>query len=679
MSAESNFERAEYWPRPNMSTSRYFDRATMVLNNWSKQDVVTINDAIEVYQCKLIAENYGEYLDIPDANKLKNAVSTLFGASCRLALDLVQSSDLAPIFDSVELQYKERLWDLLDFTNLWDRVSDESFGSLLTAFPYQIPYLLASKQAVNRFGLALAEAMRLNVRISAEAVIHAFGVAGNNSLHFYRPDSLTDDDLHQIMLSYLKYSPPEANLNHVRVLALWPSVANDNYNPSPEVRVAARRRAKSLEEELFPNPEGGIRFGSEVQFSAEQRACKKMEYKDKISSRTYGLEWLQKYVDPPTVLNNFLYVFDLVGRDGILNCSSHPHTESTLSKAFGLHPKNEYRMTFEARAENMALQGELFLYEKLLLEESTRLEDAVEWFFNNYIKSVFGVAGFSVSLPTEGTSWLDKCKAIGPEIERVLKAFRLYAQSGSIDTALFEFTDAKNFGDIPSLLNNKYLIEGEEFDKPANLLLNDQSRLAYTSMRRDGEGEFCRLVERHSLTECDFHEIYRSQLQYLIDSEYVTLSDNGTLGLTMRARLVELVWKRGAALSFYFSHSSGLVEKLVSERVLKYSNTLFSPDEADYMSYLLNNAKFSNALALRNKYDHGSGAVSDLTENEMKSNYFMMLAALIGIVLKVNEELSRKTEKGGLIDCDLVDWPLTEEEDLIKLHTMASGGSHAKK
>ena len=78
-----------------MSTSRYFDRATMVLNNWSKQDVVTINDAIEVYQCKLIAENYGEYLDIPDANKLKNAVSTLFGASCRLALDLVQSSDLA--------------------------------------------------------------------------------------------------------------------------------------------------------------------------------------------------------------------------------------------------------------------------------------------------------------------------------------------------------------------------------------------------------------------------------------------------------------------------------------------------------------------------------------------------------------------------------------------------------
>ena len=120
------------------------------------------------------------------------------------------------------------------------------------------------------------------------------------------------------------------------------------------------------------------------------------------------------------------------------------------------------------------------------------------------------------------------------------------------------------------------------------------------------------------------------------------------------------MWKRGAALPSFFPGSSKLIEILVSEKVLAYSNTLLSPDEADYMSYLLNNAKFSNALALRNKYAHGSGVVSALTEKKLASDYFMMLAALIGIVLKINEELSSRTGKGGLTTCDLIDWPLTE-------------------
>ena len=38
-----------------------------------------------------------------------------------------------------------------------------------------------------------------------------------------------------------------------------------------------------------------------------------------------------------------------------------------------------------------------------------------------------------------------------------------------------------------------------------------------------------------------------------------------------------------------------------------------------------------------------------------------MLAALVGIVLKINEELSYATGKGGLDACYLVDWPLAEE------------------
>ena len=259
----------------------------------------------------------------------------------------------------------------------------------------------------------------------------------------------------------------------------------------------------------------------------------------------------------------------------------------------------------------MAALEEVFGYRRLLLESKIRLEDAIGWFFNDYIKDEFEIEGFSISLPTEETSWLDKCKAVGPEIERALRAFTLYVKNGSIDTDYFPYVTIKGFGGVPSLLDRKYLVEGEEFELPANLLLSDQSPLAHSSTHPKDGREFCRLVTRLHLTENDFYEVYRPQLKYLIDNGFVETEDDGILQLTSRARLIELVWKRGAARRRDFVRYSEQIEKLVSEKAIAYSSALFSPDEADYLSYMLNNAKFSNALALRNKYDHG-GVSPDL-------------------------------------------------------------------
>lgn len=661
MPIDFNENRVEYFPAPDRAASYYFERAGEVLEKWTMQNIVTVNDAIEVHQCKLIAEAYGNFLESADHAALIKSAGRLFGVGRGVVSGLIESESISAVFDNVELQYTEHFWEFLAAANLWSDVSGESFGSLLDAFPNQIPRLLGYRRVVNRYDVSLAEAMRANARISAEAIISAFAVAGNDNRNLYLPQSLSNTDVDKIMLSYLGGTPPDVNLNHVRVLARWPSSAGGKYNPSPEVRVAAQRRARSLEKEMFPDPNAGVRFGSGVQFSPGQKACKKMTYENGILNRTFGLEWLQKYTDHATVLNNFLYIFDLVGKDGVLNCASHERTESTLLKVMGLRPHDEYRMTLEAQVENMAVPGEVLLYESLLAENETRLEDAIEWFFNDYIENEFEVEGFSISLPTEETSLLDKCKAIGPEIERALRAFTLYARKGSVDADYFPYVTIKDFGEVSSLLDRKYIVEGEEFGLPANLLLSDQSPLAHSPAHSKDGGEFCRLVTCFHLTVNDFYEVYRPQLKYLIDNGFVGIEDDGVLHLTSRAHLIALVWKRGAARRSDFVRYSEQIEKLVSEKVIAYSNALFSPDEADYLSYLLNNAKFSNALALRNKYDHGSGSVSDFTEKEMESDYCLMLAALVGIALKINEELSHATGKGGLDVCDLVDWPLAEE------------------
>ncbi len=76
------------------------------------------------------------------------------------------------------------------------------------------------------------------------------------------------------------------------------------------------------------------------------------------------------------------------------------------------------------------------------------------------------------------------------------------------------------------------------------------------------------------------------------------------------------------------------------------------------MNYMLNDSEATNSIGLRNKYAHANGPVEDPNSPEMQRDYLAMLALLISITLKINEELVDATGKGGLDPEGLVDWPL---------------------
>lgn len=48
-----------YVPLSDLAASWYFDRASEVLENWTLREVVTVNDAIDIHQCKKLAATYG--------------------------------------------------------------------------------------------------------------------------------------------------------------------------------------------------------------------------------------------------------------------------------------------------------------------------------------------------------------------------------------------------------------------------------------------------------------------------------------------------------------------------------------------------------------------------------------------------------------------------------------------
>lgn len=74
----------------------------------------------------------------------------------------------------------------------------------------------------------------------------------------------------------------------------------------------------------------------------------------------------------------------------------------------------------------------------------------------------------------------------------------------------------------------------------------------------------------------------------------------------------------------------------------KEYSRLFSDDEANFLSYCLNNKKYDNALAIRNKYLHGSTIY--LTEQMHPGNYIVLIKVFLIVIAKLEEEFVWKGE-----------------------------------
>ena len=301
-------------------------------------------------------------------------------------------------------------------------------------------------------------------------------------------------------------------------------------------------------------------------------------------------------------------------------------------KTLGLHPKGEYdtRNTLYIINDSKA-RCEIVGYESLLVECGTRLEDALEWFYNKYIADEFGITGFSISLPTTETNFLDCCKSIGPEIERVLKAYKLYAQKGTIDSDYFPYVEVGDFSQIPSLSVEKYYVEGPGFEEASAPFVSDQSLLAYSEAHPGSYSSFFDMILKCKVKINDYPHQLRQYLYHALDIDMISI-DEGFIEPTEKACILYFIWNNGAfPIRHYPESDKEICEKLVKDGILKRSPFLLTPDEADYATFIFNDKKFCNAIALRNKYSHGSDAISDPNSKDIVSDYYRLLLLLIAI------------------------------------------------
>lgn len=621
--------------------------------------IATINDAIEAHQLKLTFETVPELFEKAEGIDVASVVSALFANACKYSRETLASSGILGIYEELEMQYATQFWGLVHACGAEKMISGEEIDELLSRHIECLAPILENDKLVKLFDAEIRKSLVDNPYYSAELLIREYATESRSQNAIYLPKCLSQGDFDSIMAGYL--DDQRANPNYMEVLFNWPSGATKcRFSPSPDVKVRAKRAHDEAMDAIFRQGTG-LKYGAGVRIDPEQIACKGVKAEGLTLTYSFSETWLAKYTDNASIMNNCRYLLDVVDRSGLMSAPAHSHEESGLLATLGSHVLGEYRMnTISSMRESLA-NVEVIAYANFLESRGSRLEDALEWTYNDYFEEEYSISGFTLALPTRGTSWLDKCKSIGPEIERAVKSYSIYLRIGKIDGDYFPYESFKTFGTLNALSEKKYAVDGACFYKWGFYLFSDQCMLTYRRGHRDRARCFFDLISNAMVTFDDYDAAYVEVLQQLVDRQLVSAcEETGALPPTPRSICLKAVWDNGAiALRGCGDGDLALIDGLVSDEMLSYCGKLFTPDEAAYLDYMFNDASFPNSQGLRNRYDHAHSPIADPNAVNIRTDYYRMLTLLVAITLKINDELSAATGSGYLEN--FVDWPYYDE------------------
>lgn len=631
------------------------DRCLHILKEGPHIQIATINDAIEAHQLKLTFETVPELFEKAEGIDVASVVSALFANACKYTRKTLASSGILGIYEELEMQYAIQLWGLVHACGAEKMISGEEIDELLSRHIECLAPILENDKLVKLFDAEIRKSLVDNPYYSAELLIREYATESRSQNVIYLPKCLSQGDFDSIMTGYL--DDQRANPNCMEVLFNWPSGATKcRFSPSPDVKVRAKRAHDKAMDALFRQGTG-LKYGAGVQIDPKQIACKGIKVDGLTLTYSFSETWLDKYTDNASIMNNCRYLLDIVDRSGLMAAPAHSHEESGLLATLGPHVLGEYRMNTKSNTRESLANVEIVAYANFLESRGSRLEDALEWTYNDYFDEEYSISGFTLALPTRGASWLDKCKSIGPEIERAVKSYSIYSRIGKIDGDHFPYESFKTFGTLNALSEKKYAIDGACFNKWGFYLFSDQCMLTCRRGHRDRARCFFDLISNAMVTFDDYDAACADVLQQLVDRQLVTrCEETGALSPASRSIYLKAVWDNGAiALAGCGDVDLALIDGLVSDEMLSYCGKLFTPDEAAYLDYMFNDASFPNSQGLRNRYDHAHSPIADPNAVNIRSDYYRMLTLLVAITLKINDELSAATGRGCLEN--FVDWP----------------------
>lgn len=629
-------DRVVFYGENDLANGILLRQAETVINQFDLTKVYDdINDVLELYSIKQFfdAEIYLTAWSDEQIALYKRIVCS-FAKPINCFLAGINNDNLEEMISSLDFRYKDTFLRAFSHYKVYNRVSDEKSFHFLSTKAVSLGQLLKHKELVNHYGVFLAEYMR-NAAGTGNILVNKYLQA--DSPTYFIPKELKPSEYEGIIQKAI-------DSDHIltkNLELIYQSNSTAECPISDKLRLSAKRAYDKKIADLTADGFGfsqSVGVGINENENEEIILVKTKHGKDYSFYVSYDQRWLEENLDYPTILNNFIYVFEMVDLCWRCKLVSIKNKVSPIEKAFSTNGVRNYLIGQDFDFKHNLSLLQIISYTRFLLRHEIRLEEVFQWFFHEYLPDEFSVEGFMLNIPSKDTAPSEKCRTIADEMDGVLKQFRMFVQDGKIDPELYAMSSEHMKVDaIPSMITNKYAyassqtVEREQF-----LLFSDQSLLTHRLNTEKEHSSFYSMLQTEDVFLCEFSEMNRQLIDFLVKQHSVTITDRGRITMNIeRIAILKELYENEVICPNYHKKYRSVIDEMISGGELKVENQLFSRPEQDYLNYFLNKAKFSNGYDLRNKYAH-STYPRDVQKQWI--DYYMLLRIMVIVVIKINEE-----------------------------------------
>lgn len=539
------------------------------------------------------------------------------------------------IYDEIDFTLTGDFLEIIEKYGIYNEISENDFKNYMDKEHMHVYIVLKFKKLVEYYDKVIKNKILSDLN-NTETIISKY--LKDNEV--YLPDSLTSEEVLILMDKYIDSN--EANINVLRKIVTFPT--GTGLSIPDKIKLHAKRKIKEEEEKIFSNG-SGVKSGVSISYPTNQEEVVLSSMDNRMADIKVSRKWIEENLDYPTLWNNFIYIFNFVDGKFCLEFDSKQNEVSALECVIRDSGPHLFNKSFAFTTKEMISDAEIFSYTNVLSIFGVRIENMMEWFFYEYIKEEFNINEFIVKLPSENTSYFEKCRSILPEIDRIFKQYNVLIEEGEIDQELIQMSSSsvKN-KDIKSFNQKKYVYPSGDWYKTVSFLLfSDQSSIFY--MPNKGKYKnFLDLIIKEKVLRSDFKEYQLQKMQWLFDNNIISEDVNGYLkfiDLNLIYVLKELYYNDVLSYWHYPEEIKKVIEELQEKNHVCFESTLFSRNEQDYFDYYLNKTKFTNGHDIRNKYLHGTNSND---EKQYESDYYRILKLFVIIIIKINDDLCIKEE-----------------------------------
>ncbi|MBR3904195.1 MAG: hypothetical protein IKJ51_00595 [Clostridia bacterium] len=626
----------KYYGPNDMSTGWSLREAEDYFVHWDENlRDLNINTGLELYNIKKLFET-GFKLEhwtdelLADFHSKCKLVPEILGRFC----NSINETNLELLCKEVNWNYTDDFWSLVCDYKVYQRIGADALKKLMDGDERVVWHILNHRILVTTYGQVIAEHLVNNHRTAEELISHFLAAHEHSDKQMHFPMEFTQEMRDKVLSDFVDQD--DGNINSLKLLQQAQS--SKEFPISDRLKLKARRKCDTLQEKLFANSVG-MSYGAQVSFKSIPDGSVESSFENNVLCIAYSREWIIENQDFPTLLNNFIHLFQYVDKEHRCAFLALKSELSVFERHLGVKGKKDYQTGIAFNVKRMSSLLQITAYQQELQQLGIRLEDLFKWFFEVYLREEFNAQGFTYSPPSEGTTYAEKCKLLAIAIDGVLKQYRLFCEDGYVDRELLEMSSGHIvFSKLPSMCENKYAYSASSDLRSEQLFLySDQSMMSYTEKTGSEYSSLPDLLANEILIKEDFAQYQQRNLDWLISRGVIYIADDGHLLINKeRAFVLKDMFNNEVICPVYYDTRLKLqVEKMVSAGDIRYENTLFSKPEQDYLNYVLNKSEFSNGLDLRNRYSHDT---CSLDEETQKQDYLELLKIMVFIIIKINEE-----------------------------------------